>query len=39
VELAVAKGKKEYDKRHTLRKKQDEREAKRAIATKNRLGE
>lgn len=39
VEIAVAKGKKEYDKRHTLRKKQDEREAKRAIATKNRLGE
>jgi len=39
VEVAVAKGKKEYDKRQTLRKKQDEREAKRAIATKNRLGE
>jgi SsrA-binding protein len=39
VELAVAKGKKEYDKRHALRAKQDEREAKRAIATKNRLGE
>jgi len=38
-ELAVAKGKKEYDKRHALRAKQDEREAKRAIATKNRLGE
>jgi SsrA-binding protein len=39
VELALAKGKKEYDKRHALRAKQDEREAKRAIATKNRLGE
>jgi len=39
VELAVAKGKKEYDKRHALRAKQDEREAKRAIATRNRLGE
>lgn len=39
VEIAVAKGKKEYDKRHALRKKQDDREAKRAIATKNRLGE
>lgn len=39
VEVAVAKGKKEYDKRQTLRKKQDEREAKRAISTKNRLGE
>ena len=39
VELAVAKGKKEYDKRHALRAKQDEREAKRAIATRNKLGE
>lgn len=39
VEIAVAKGKKEYDKRHTLRQKQDDREAQRAIATRKRLGE
>ena len=31
VELALAKGKKEYDKRHALRKKQDDREAQRAM--------
>jgi len=39
VEIAVAKGKKEYDKRHALREKQDTREAARAMATRNRLGE
>ena len=39
VEIAVAKGKREYDKRQTLRKKQDDREAARAIATRRRLGE
>ena len=39
VELAVAKGKKDYDKRQALRKKQDDREAARAIATRRRLGE
>jgi SsrA-binding protein len=39
VEIAVAKGKKEYDKRHALRQKQDDREAKRAISTRNRLGD
>jgi SsrA-binding protein len=39
VELALAKGKKEYDKRQALREKQDTREAARAIRTKNRLGE
>ncbi|CAG7845265.1 SsrA-binding protein [Pseudoclavibacter triregionum] len=39
VELATAKGKKEYDKRHALREKQDRREADRAIATRRRLGE
>lgn len=39
VELALAKGKREYDKRHALREKQDQREAARAMATKNRLGE
>ncbi|OON72609.1 SsrA-binding protein SmpB [Streptomyces tsukubensis] len=32
VEIALAKGKKEYDKRQTLREKQDEREAQRAIS-------
>ena len=34
VEIALAKGKREYDKRHTLRAKQDEREAQRAISTR-----
>ncbi len=32
VEIALAKGKKEYDKRHTLREKQDQREAQRAMS-------
>lgn len=35
VELAVAKGKREYDKRHTLREKQDKREAERAMRLRN----
>ncbi|HET8957875.1 SsrA-binding protein [Microcella alkaliphila] len=39
VELAVAKGKREYDKRQTLREKQDKREAERAMRSRNRLGE
>ncbi|OYX56562.1 MAG: SsrA-binding protein [Micrococcales bacterium 32-70-13] len=39
VELAVAKGKKEYDKRHALRERQDKREADRAMRTRNRLGD
>ena len=39
VELAVAKGKREYDKRHALRERQDKREAERAMRTKNRLGD
>ena len=39
VEIAVAKGKREYDKRQTLRKKQDDREAARAIATRRKLGD
>ncbi len=39
VELAVAKGKREYDKRQTLREKQDKREAERAMRGRNRLGE
>ncbi len=32
VEIALAKGKKEYDKRHALREKQDQREAQRAMS-------
>lgn len=36
VEIAVARGKREYDKRHTLREKQDNREAQRAMREKNR---
>jgi len=39
VEIGVAKGKKEYDKRQTLRERQDKREAERAMRTRNRLGE
>ncbi|MGO2659611.1 SsrA-binding protein SmpB [Mycetocola reblochoni] len=39
VEIAIAKGKKEYDKRHALRERQDKREAARAMATRNRMGE
>jgi SsrA-binding protein len=39
VEIAVAKGKKEYDKRHALREKQDKREAARAMSTRSRLGD
>lgn len=39
VELALAKGKKDYDKRHALREKQDKREAERAISSKRHLGE
>ncbi|MCJ8504466.1 SsrA-binding protein SmpB [Kocuria flava] len=35
VEIAVAKGKKEYDKRQALREKQDNREAQRAMRYKN----
>jgi SsrA-binding protein len=34
VEIALARGKKEYDKRQTLKEKQDKREADRAMATK-----
>lgn len=36
VELALAKGKKDYDKRQALREKQDKREAERAMRQKNR---
>ena len=36
VEIALAKGKKEYDKRQTLREKQDRRETDRAISSARR---
>lgn len=36
VEIALAKGKKEYDKRQTLRERQDRRESDRAIASARR---
>lgn len=39
VELGVAKGKREFDKRQTLRERQDKREAERAMRTRNRMGE
>jgi SsrA-binding protein len=39
VELAVAKGKREYDKRHALRERQDKREAQRAMSTRSRMNE
>lgn len=39
VEIAVAKGKKEYDKRQALRERQDSREAERAMRSRNNLGE
>ena len=39
VEIALAKGKKEYDKRQTLREKQDKRESDRAISARKHLGE
>ncbi|HET9633729.1 MAG TPA: SsrA-binding protein, partial [Terrabacter sp.] len=35
-EIAIATGKKEYDKRHALRERQDNREAARAMAAANR---
>jgi SsrA-binding protein len=34
VEIALAKGKKDYDKRHALKEQQDKREAARAMSTK-----
>ena len=34
VEIALAKGKKDYDKRHALKEQQDKREAARAVSTK-----
>jgi SsrA-binding protein len=39
VELAIAKGKREYDKRQTLRERQDTREAQRAMGTQRNLGD
>lgn len=39
VELAVAKGKREYDKRQALRERQDNREAQRAMSSRKHLGE
>jgi SsrA-binding protein len=39
VELAVAKGKREYDKRQALRERQDKREADRAMSTRTHRGE
>ena len=36
VEIAVAKGKKSYDKRHALRERQDKREAERALNARGR---
>lgn len=39
IELALARGKKEYDKRHTLREAQDTREAARAMRERNKQHE
>ena len=36
VEIALAKGKKSYDKRHALREKQDQRETQRALSQRYR---
>lgn len=36
IEIALAKGKKDYDKRQTLREKQDKREADRAMKSRGR---
>ena len=39
VEIALAKGKREYDKRQALRERQDKREAERAISSRRYMGE
>ena len=39
VEIGIAKGKKEYDKRHALRERQDRLEAERAMGTRRYVGE
>jgi SsrA-binding protein len=36
VEIGIARGKKEYDKRQTLREQQDKREALRVMRDRNR---
>ncbi len=36
LEIALARGKKEWDKRHALKEKQDNREALRALRARNR---
>ncbi|GAB3621119.1 SsrA-binding protein SmpB [Glutamicibacter sp. PS] len=38
LEIGVARGKREFDKRQTLREKQDNREAQRAMRERNRRG-
>ena len=39
VEIGVAKGKREFEKRQTIREREDKREAERAMRSKNRLGD
>ena len=39
VEIAVAKGKREYDKRQTLRERTDQREADRAMSARRNMGD
>jgi SsrA-binding protein len=39
VEIAVAKGKKEYDKRQTMRERTDKRESDRAMSAQRHLGD
>jgi SsrA-binding protein len=39
VEIAVAKGKREFEKRQTIREREDKREAERAMRSRNRLGD
>jgi len=39
VEIALAKGKRDYDKRQALRERQDKREADRAMASRRHLGD
>lgn len=39
VEIGLAKGKKDWDKRQAIRERDDKREAERAMRTRNRLGE
>ncbi|MGI6878464.1 SsrA-binding protein SmpB [Microbacterium sp. gxy059] len=39
IEIGIAKGKTQYDKRQTLRERQDKREAERAMRTRNRMGD